>query len=343
MLKEKEITNATQQPIVFYALHMAAGLAGYENEDILIDTEAMQRMSKSFAAKPLYVGHQEVKLDSIQSDADGWVVRSFYNELDGCLWAECLAISDAAHKAIGNRWAVSNAYRPTEWGSGGSWHNIDYNRKIVNAEFTHLALVPDPRYEEAKIYTPEEFKSYQEQKRNELEELRNSKTGDKKMFKIFKNTKQEVTAGDDLEGVTIEVGGEEKSLVEIINAVKKNAEDEKAAKDKKEKEEKFNWDQEVPVGDTKMSMKDLVNKYNEMCKKNSEVEEGEEEEEKAKKEAAEKKNKEKKNEDEEKKKEEMKNAKSMRDLLNAADKGKAAKTKIVETAFEKEARGKAKY
>lgn len=342
MIKE-EIKNANQQPKVFYALHMAAGLAGYENEDILIDTEAMQRMSKSFAAKPLYVGHQEVNLDTIQNDADGWVVRSFYNELDGCLWAECLAISDAAHTAIGNRWAVSNAYRPTEWGTGGSWHNIDYNRKIVNAEFTHLALVPDPRYEEAKIYTPEEFKSYQDQKRSELEELRNSKTGDKKMFKIFKNTKQEVTAGDDLEGVTVVVDGKETPLLEIINTVKKNADDEAAAEAKKEKEEKFNWDQEVPVGDSKMSMKDLVNKYNELCKKNSEAEEGEDEEAKAEKEAKEKKNKEKKNQDEKKVEDEKKNMKEFNELRNAADKGKAPKPKVVETSFEKEARGKAKY
>lgn len=353
--------NATREPRMFYALHMSHGLAGYEDEDILVDIDAMKRMSPSFQAKPLYVGHQDVKLDSIQQDADGWVVRSFYNENDGCLWAECIAVSDKAHQAIDNGWAVSNAYVPTEWGSGGTFHNIDYNRKIVNAQFTHLALVPDPRYEEAKVLLPEAFKQYQELKQGELKELQNNKSGDKPMFKIFKNEKKEVTNIDADTMVELQ-NGKSVSLKEMIEAVENAKKNEK-----KEEEEKVNMDMKINVGDESMSIKELANKYTSMCNKKNEADdedkkenEAEEDEEpEAKKEADEKKNKMKKNGEKKNSKEEAEaaakaatdkaaadavNYKEFMEIKNAARKGGGATdAPALEISSDREKRGKERY
>lgn len=201
MPPSKEKTNAKTNPTVLYAKHMEAGLCGYEDEMILVDADAMKSMAPTFAGKPVYVGHQEVDLANLQEQADGYVADCFYNELDGWLWSKIIVVSDKAQEAVSNGWSVSNAYVPTEWADDGVHHNVDYNRKIVQGNFTHLAIVPDPRYENAKIFTPDGYKGYCNEKRVQIEELRNSKER-KPMLKFWKNEKKEVAAAD-VDGDTV--------------------------------------------------------------------------------------------------------------------------------------------
>lgn len=324
------ITNAGQFPKRMFCRHMRSGIAGYENENILVDDETIKRMCASFEGMPVYVQHQEVDLGKLQEAADGYIVKSFYNEKDGWFWAEFIAVSDKAHTAISQNWAVSNAYVPTESGEAGQHLGVDYHRKILNGYFTHMAIVPNPRYEDAVIMTPEQFRSYQEKKEIELEELRNSKstTGVNIMTlfgKIFKKERVEVTNSipedADLSVYEIEVDGVSKPLSEIINAVKKN-EDEK---EKKDDEEKLNDDTEVSVGDKKMSMKELMNKYNAIPKKNADDDKDD-----VKNEA----------DDEEEKKKEKQNA----DELRNAHKNVSAEPKqVIETQALRLARGKELY
>ncbi len=349
------IENAKDFPKIFYCRHMLPGIARYENRDsdekmqeehILIDADAMKQSAASMVGKPVYVQHQTVDLQNIH-EADGFVTDCFYNELDGWLWAKFLAVSDEAKTAILNNWSVSNAYMPVEWDGGGQHLNVDYDRKIRNYEFTHLAIVPNPRYEEAKIFSPDDYKAYQAKKRSELDELQNSNSNSKghPMLKFFTKKTEElkngIPADADLSQIEIEVeGGVRKTLAEIVNAVKKNDEDEKdkEAKEKAEKEAKENkkeaWndDTEVCVGDKKMPMKDLMNKYNSMIKKNSE------EEEKAKKE----KENADKDEKEKKEKEEKENAKRMLELQNAHKRTAPAQATIF-TSSDKVKRGKERY
>lgn len=192
------LENASQQPRIFYCRHMQPGVARYENEDVLVDTDGMKRLISSVGKKaiPVYVTHQDVDLKNIQEKADGYIADSFYGAADGWAWFKMVIVSDGAHDAIRKGWRVSNAYLPTEWGPGGTKNNVPYKREVRNGEFTHLAIVPDPRYEGAMIYTPEEFKSYQDDEQKKLE-LKNSNPKEKKpMFKFFKNEKKEVSAAD---------------------------------------------------------------------------------------------------------------------------------------------------
>jgi hypothetical protein len=112
----------------------------------------------------------------------------------------------------------------------------------------------------------------------------------------------------------------------ITNAKKNEAEEEK-------KEQKVNMDTEVEVGEDKMPLKELVNKYMDLNnKKNAEDEE-------AKKKAdEEKQNK----EDEKIKEEEKQNAKHFDQLKNAAE-TKAAQTQVIELSIDKKERGKSRY
>lgn len=325
---------------------MLAGVVRYLSEDVLVDTKAMIGLAKTMEGVPVVVEHQDIDDANLRTQADGYVTESFYNELDGCLWAKMLVISDNAKQKIREGWGVSNCYEVKKWGDSGIHNNLPYNREVEGGEFQHLAIVQNPRYEKAVILTPEKFKEYQQSRKAELEQLINSKEPAKTInnqqeenkmsiiSKLFKNKKEEVTAIDaetfvelkndkgEVEEVTIQ------SMIDaLVNAKKKN-EDE----DKKEKELE-NQDSEVDVEGEKMPLKELINRYSEMknkCKNEAD------EEEKKKKEEEEKENAKKKNE-----KEAEEGSQYFEELKNAADK-KFAATEF-ESTIDKIARGKERY
>lgn len=345
-----EHQNASQPPRIFYARHMQPGICKYDDETVLVDTPALKKMIATGAPIPVFIHHQSSDLKTMEDRAAGYVSESFYNELDGWAWFKFLAIDDECHLAVAKGWKVSNAYRGTQFGTGGTKNNCPYNREILDGKFTHLAIVPSPRYEDACIMSQDEFKAYQENLKRELAELQNSNPSPKgkaMIFKLFKNEKKEVTTLDADTMIELE-GGQEISVGEMLNAVKKNADDE----DKKKKEME-NADQMVDCDGEKMPLKELVNKYNAMKKnnkKNKKNADGETEEEmknRMEKENAdaemERKNAEeadkKKKEDED---EEKKNSKHFEELRNAHNVA-VEKTPTIEAPQSQLARGKKRY
>ncbi len=314
----KKFQNSSKEPQVYYGRHISAGVCGYLQETILITDDTLKKMDTTFAGKPVYVDHQSVDLPNLQTQADGYVSESFYLKEDGSHWAKFIAVSDKAHEAIKNGYRLSNAYKPIAFGVGGTWHNVSYDREIVEGEYNHLALVKNPRYEESIILTPEQFKQYKEEKAKQLEQMVNSKEnpeGEKKMkWNLFKKDK---TPADDLQNSIVKLeDGTEMELQTILNAVaKKNEEDKaKADEEKKKEEEKKNDEElmkkEIKVGEKSMSVEDLVKEYQQMCKKNEETDEEKKkkEEEEKKKKDEEEKNKKNALEEEEKRKQELLNA-----------------------------------
>lgn len=302
--------NAKEEPKVFYCKHIAPGVCAYADETILIGEETLKGMDKTFAGKPIYVNHQKVDLENLQQEADGYVAESFYLPEDGCHWAKIIIVSDKGHEAIRKGWKVSNAYVPDEFGIGGEWHNVPYNREVMKAHYTHLALVDNPRYEEAQVLTPEDFKTYKEEKQAQLKALENQKEpkGEgKTMFKLFK--KAAVTNSDDLSNAMVELSnGTAISIGEMVNSVEKDL------KEKEEAKNKCNdlLEEAVTVNGEEITVKDLIKEYESKCNKCNEDKEEDEEEKKSKK--ASKKNEaedeEKKDSDEEKDKEEKESKKN---------------------------------
>ena len=195
----KEHTNASQsqKPNFYYARHMQPGTCRYDKEMILVDTDAMMQMIGTGAGIPVYIHHQvNVPIEDVKEKAAGYVTESFYNELDGWAWFKIMAIDDEIRLAKSNGWSVSDAYRPMNWAVGGTKNNVKFDREIVGGEFTHLAIVPNPRYEEALLLTPEEFKAYQDGRKAKIAELQNSNQSPSKgnpLMKLFSFKKQEVT------------------------------------------------------------------------------------------------------------------------------------------------------
>jgi len=216
------LKNEKQLPKRYYARHIKEGLVHYlENgNDVLylVKNDALQKMNKSFEGKPVYVHHVDgIDMDKLRETADGYVVKSFYNEFDGAWWAELMIVSDKGHEAVKKGWAVSNCYSPTEYGNGGVYHDIDYQKEVKNGEYEHLAIVPNPRYEEAVIMDPDAFKEYNEGKQQEIKQLKNSK-------------EKEMLSQEEMETLVATV---KNSLSETISEAVKNAVEAKAEEDKK--------------------------------------------------------------------------------------------------------------
>ena len=314
-----EKKNAKELPKKYYARHMNCGLAGYEDEILLVSTETMKSMCKSFENKPVFVEHNsDIAVEEVEGEAAGYVTKCFYNEMDGWLWVEMLVISDEGQEVIKKGWSVSNAYLPTKSGQAGTCHDIPYDREILEAEFTHLAIVPNPRYEEATIMTPEEFKAYQAEKSVKMNEIKNSKTQKKDTIMLWR--KKEIENAESMQDVMFTLkDGTSKSIREMVEIV------ENACK-KNESEEELDMSRTVKANGSDVSISDLVSAYENMKKNESESEKDKEEE----KEAA------KKNESEEDKKEEKDKENSKDDtskskfeeIINASNKGDVQLPKI---------------
>jgi len=312
MEKKLERKNEINMPKVYYCRHIEKGVARYDDGLYLVQDECLHKMKKSMAGVPVYVGHQEIDLQNLKEQADGYVSECFYNEFDGWFWAKFICVSDKCRMAIKEGYSVSNAYMITDSAEGGVYHNINYAKEVLMGSYTHLAVVEDPRYENAFILDEEDFKMYNNKLRDQKELHNNKKNGGTKMFKLFKFKKEEVKEIDNDTLIELE-NGKTIKIQEMIKTVIENEKDE----DEKKKENEVDMGAKVKVGEKEMTIKELVNKYMEMNKnkKNEEEEEDEEEEQKKKEnEDDNKKKEEEENEDDDKEKEEKKNAKEAEEI-----------------------------
>lgn len=263
------VKNANQKPRIYYGLHFCPGVAEYrepgkEPVRIFLNEQTIREMSPSFAGCPLYVRHvEDVDLKNIQAEADGYVVESFFNTNDGKTWAKFVVVSDKGHQAVQNKWKLSNAYVPKGYGPGGLWNGVQYQKQVTSAEFEHLALVPNPRYEESIILTPEEFRTYNDERQFELKKVANSK-GDPQVLKFFKRQQVENMDKDtDLAEVmvTLPKSKKEMPLSQVINDADAYA---GMKADGGGPAGMADMSHKVKIGDNEMSVGDLVNHHMKM-------------------------------------------------------------------------------
>lgn len=210
---------------IYYGLHFYPGVCQYQEGDgepyrVFLPEDTLRSMDPSFAGCPVFLLHvDEVEQDinKLRTEADGWVIRSFFNEADGKHWAEFVVVSSRAKDAIARGLKLSNCYLPSSLGPGGTWNGIDYKNQILEARYEHLAIVPNPRYEESIILNPDQFKKYNADKLEELKKLANSKQERKSMFNFFKKTKVENSADYDSMSVQLPKSKIEISIAKLIN------------------------------------------------------------------------------------------------------------------------------
>lgn len=244
---------------------MVEGVAEYKEPQIndgnpyriFVGEDTIKKMNATFAGKPVYVRHVDaVNLETLQEEADGYVIESFFNKSDGKNWAKFLVVSDKGHEAIRSGWKLSNAYIPKEMSGGGLWHGVEYVKEVMEGEYEHLAIVPNPRYEESIILTPEEFKAYNSEKEIELTRMANSKGDKGTMFKFFKKTKVENETDLESMSVTLPKSKKEKTIGQIINEM-----DEVELNAAKPQSQVANGEHMVKCGDEEMTVNALVEKH----------------------------------------------------------------------------------
>lgn len=256
---------------IFYGMHFYPGVAEYKSEDeqyrLFLNEDTIRKMDASFSGKPVFLDHVdsvEKKVDKLKNQADGWVFESFYNKCDGKHWVKFVAVSEKAINAIKMGFKLSNSYLPLEYGPSGIWNGVEYDKEVLNAEYEHLALVDNPRYDESIILDPEQFKKYNLEKEKQIS---NSKQENKTMaLSFFK--KEKVSNEVDYASVltTLPKSKKELTIEQVINAADEA--------EMKKKENKADMNGMVKVNEKEeMKVSDLVNKYNEMVKKMNEYEE----------------------------------------------------------------------
>lgn len=259
--KKEVIQNATQEPKVYYGLHFADGVAYYKKTGkmIYVSSDMAKKMDKTFAGKPLFVFHNsDWELENIQEEADGYVIESFFNPCDGFHWAKFIVVSDKGHDAISKGWTLSNGYEVVQKKGQGTYHGIDYDEEYVEGIYNHLAIVPDPRYEESRVLTPEQFKVYNEtlKAQNSKEHIINSKENSKMKFNFF--TKEKVENSDQLRGVMVTLPKSKREIL-VENALD-------------ELDKKLTENNTVDVDGNPMTLNELKDAYDQMLVKNTALE-----------------------------------------------------------------------
>lgn len=306
------------------------GLINYDDMGAgtaLVRREALDKMSNSFKGRPvLFKKHGEATPDNFEDIACGIVNEVYFNAADSWYHAKFFVWDDETKAGIeSGKFSVSCAYVPSETNmTGGIYNNLNYDMEVMNGEYTHLAIVENPRYNGAKIFVNSKGggKVMKEKVKKVLAELTNAL---EEMFgkkEEMKNTEAGVAIGAKLD-----------TIISLLNELKnEDKEDDEEKKKKKEIEAKNAADE------------DEKKKKEDEEKKNAA-----EEEEKKKKEEEEKKNAEDK-EKEEKDKEKQnalkldEDKRHFEDLKNkAAERGGKEGAPVLNTKEDRRAAGKKKY
>lgn len=274
--KEQDRLNAMgQKADIIQMRFIEPGLVHYEDVGtVLVRKEALDKMANSFVGRPVFnEAHKETTSKDFSSGrADGVVTRVWYDPSDAWFWADVAIWDPETKENCRNGYSLSCAYDVAQWSEKGGIHNnIPYTREVLDGTYTHLAIVPNPRYEGARIIYNSNggnMKFAFWKKDGDKSEVRNASEidGDKAVLSIDgkevpvgqlvelwnsqQKAKAEAEVADALKSATddtaLEINGKKVTLGELKNAflanAKKNDDGDDDEKEKikkaKEKEEK---------------------------------------------------------------------------------------------------------
>lgn len=213
--------------------------------------ETIDRCIQSYVGKPLVIKHSAIDPhthavvgrptpDNMEQVAVGYIA-SVSLEPDGWYWAHGICFNDEGKDCIKKGWKVSHTFSNPKRGPGGTDGGIAYTHEWTNFTGEHLALVENPRYEEAEIV---------------LHSKADTKSG-ARMFKLFRSKK-----------ATEAQSAAEKAAADKLAADKaaeqKRQEEAAAVEHAGEEVTELSADTLVEVGEGKTAkLSDLITKYNE--------------------------------------------------------------------------------
>lgn len=149
-----ELQNSKDWAKVYRACNfIEKGVCEYANERVYVSQDALQKSLMTMKGRPVIIDHKTgITPENMQEYAVGYVTGVELNNFEAGCDCQFVIFDDKGKEVIADGYSVSCAYKPIAFGPGGTWHNVPYDREIVELEFTHLALVQNPRYEDAKVY-----------------------------------------------------------------------------------------------------------------------------------------------------------------------------------------------
>lgn len=227
------------------------GLMNYGDLDVgvvLVQKSALDKMAPTFEGKPIVLDH--IDPDTGKEFEAGVVSAAPFWE-DGWQWVDMLIWDEDTKRRLDNEgYNVSCAYVPTSAGAAGIYHGLPYDSEILDGVYTHMAIVDNPRYEGALVFTNSKGK----EKRMRLFRVAKD-VPEAKVEKELKNAQAEIVNegdGDEdvLENACVEMeNGEQVPVSELISAYKRG------------KRQVMNADDEVDVDGERVKVSELMSAY----------------------------------------------------------------------------------
>lgn len=135
----------------FKSRFLQAGLVKYDFGVCLLKKETIDKFVNTFVECPVIIDHKDNLTDS---DRVGTIQKIWFSADDGWFWCSGIITDEKAIDLIENGYNVSCQYRITGYmeNDEGKLHNANpYDKEILDGVFEHLAIVENPRYEDAFI------------------------------------------------------------------------------------------------------------------------------------------------------------------------------------------------
>ena len=135
----------------FKARFLQPGLVKYDFGVCLLKKETIDKFIDTFLGKPVIIDHK----DTIsEQDKKGTIEKIWFNPEDGWYWCSGTLTDKQAIELIEKGYNVSCQYAITDFSMNTEvkLHNGNpYDKEILDGVFEHLAIVENPRYEDAFI------------------------------------------------------------------------------------------------------------------------------------------------------------------------------------------------
>ena len=114
--------------------------------------ETLDASLPTIVGAPVIIQHKDITEDNADELRCGVISNARYNEFDGWYYVEGVIWDEKAIELINKGWSVSCSYDFLAFNDeGGIENNIKYDKEFTQLNFTHLAIVDNPRYERANI------------------------------------------------------------------------------------------------------------------------------------------------------------------------------------------------
>lgn len=139
----------------FVSCFIEPGVVSYEDSGAgiaLLTKETIDKFLYTMKGRPVIIEHKEnVTPRNMLDDAVGWVTDAYYEPEDGKYYCKGIIFEREAMDMVDDGCSVSCAYQVLDTKAGGTKNAVEYNEEITDGEYTHLALVDNPRYDSSYI------------------------------------------------------------------------------------------------------------------------------------------------------------------------------------------------